>query len=249
MSRIKLQNVNLAYPIYDPHYKSIKVHLLQKVPVGGTISRQENHKASIIALKNVSLDLVEGDRLALLGNNGAGKSTLLRVLAGVYVPQTGCVNIDGKVSTLFDVGLGMDPSASGYENIILRGLIMGLSRKEIDEKTEAIAEFSQLGSFMDMPIRTYSSGMTLRLAFSISTHIDPDILLMDEWIGTGDEQFQERAKVRLNEFVMKSNILVLATHRIELVQSLCNKAILLHQGEIIDAGETDKIINSYQAMI
>lgn len=241
--------MNLAYPIYDPHYKSIKQRILQKVPIGGTISSQENQNASIIALKNISIDLFEGDRLALLGNNGAGKSTLLRVLAGVYVPQAGSVSITGKVSTLFDVGLGMDPSANGYENIILRGLIMGLSRKEIDERTEDIAEFSQLGSFLNMPIRTYSSGMTLRLAFSISTHIDPDILLMDEWIGAGDEQFQESAKERLDEFVMKSNILVLATHRMDLVKNLCNKAILLHQGEIVKAGESDEIIDSYLAMI
>ena len=169
--------------------------------LGGRITDDAAHRVCVKALDGVSLSIRHGDRVALLGANGAGKSTLLRVLAGVYEPIRGRVFSEGRVGSLFDIALGLDPESTGYENILLRGLLLGMTRAEIRSRRNAIGAFTELGDYLSMPLRTYSSGMMLRLAFAISTHIDADIILMDEWIGIGDASFTQKAQRRLTDLV------------------------------------------------
>ena len=197
---------------------------------------------SICALDGIQLKLSDGARIGLVGHNGAGKSTLLRVLAGIYEPQQGMVNIQGKVATLFDVGLGMDMQSSGRENILLRGLYLGLSRREIQVRSAEIAEFSELGSFLDLPLHTYSAGMHARLAFSISTSIEADILLLDEGIGTSDASFLSKARARIVALAGRTNIVVIASHRESLLRQLCSHLILLEHGRILAQGGVDEIV-------
>ena len=245
MSCLRLRDVCLQYPIYGPRRRSLKQSLFN-LKVGGAIEQDAHGNMNVLALRNITIEINDGDRVALIGRNGAGKSTLLRVLSGAYRPQRGEVETEGRVSTLFNVRLGMDPEATGYENIVLRGLVLGLTKNEITSRVNEIAKQSELDSFLDMPVRTYSDGMILRLAFAISTSINPDILLMDEWIGAGDEQFLENAQKRLLDLVSQSNILVLATHRLHLIQNLCNKAMLLDHGVLRCYGPVDDVIRAYK---
>jgi ABC-type polysaccharide/polyol phosphate transport system ATPase subunit len=214
--------------------------------LGGRIGEDANHRICVKAIDGVSLTFEDGDRVALVGANGAGKSTLLRVLAGIYEPMRGRVSIQGRVASLFDIALGLDPESTGYENILLRGLFLGMSRAEIRERRDAIAVFSELGDFLAMPMRTYSSGMMLRLAFAVSTHVDAEILLMDEWIGAGDAAFTAKAERRLAELVGGAAILVLASHSEEIVRSTCNKAVLLRQGTVVQIGSVDEVLQAYR---
>ena len=193
----------------------------------------------------MSLNIEHGERVGLIGRNGAGKTTLLRVMAGIYEPPAGTVEVEGRVAPLFDIGMGMDPESSGYENILLRGLYLGLRKAEIRAKVDEIAEFTELGEFLEMPLRTYSAGMFARLAFAISTSIDPEILLLDEGIGAGDEAFLEKAKQRLDAMINRARIMVLASHSDELVRKLCNRAILMQNGEIVASGSTDEMLERY----
>jgi ABC-type polysaccharide/polyol phosphate transport system ATPase subunit len=195
MASIQLDGISVEFRLYDPGMRSIRRQVIEGLNIGGVFSSGERQKKpSIIALNNVSLDLEAGDRVALIGHNGAGKTTLLRVMAGIYEPSRGRALVDGRISPIFDVQLGMDKEATGYENIALRGLLLGMTRSEIDASTEDIANFSELGPFLNMPLHTYSTGMALRLAFAISTSIEPEILLLDEWIGAGDKSFIEKAQ-------------------------------------------------------
>ena len=181
----------------------------------------------------------------MLGHNGAGKSTLLRLLSGVYEPSSGRAEIKGEIGSLIDVSFGIDPEASGRENIYLRGALLGLTRAEIKAKLDEIIDFSELGDFIDMPVRTYSSGMHLRLAFSVSTIIRPEILLMDEWLSVGDEGFRVRAEARMNELVESTHILVIASHSRELVRDTCNRAIWLEHGKIKMDGTPEEVTQAY----
>lgn len=200
---------------------------------GGRVATASRDIVVIEALKNVSLEIRPGDRVGIMGHNGAGKTSLLRMLAGIYEPTSGRVSVEGKVSSLLDVTLGMDFEATGHENILLRGLMLGLSVDQIKELTPSIVEFSGLGDFLDVPVRTYSSGMVLRLAFSIITSAPAEILLMDEWLSVGDADFVGRAEQRLKELVRGANILVLASHSREVIQHLCNVHVTMEHGEII----------------
>ena len=191
MALIHLDNISVNFPIYTSHTRSIRTALFSKL--GGQLA-SHNNTVVVEAIKNLSLKLEDGDRLGLIGHNGAGKTSLLRVISGVYPPQQGDVNIIGKSASFTDITLGMDMEATGYENIIFRCVFLGLTFKEARELSPSIAEFSELGEFLDMPVRTYSTGMFVRLAFSISTSIEPDILIMDEMIGAGDQSFIEKAK-------------------------------------------------------
>jgi ABC-2 type transport system ATP-binding protein/lipopolysaccharide transport system ATP-binding protein len=184
--------------------------------------------------------------VGLVGHNGAGKTTLLRVLAGIYEPTIGKAKISGHAAPLFDVALGMDPESTGYENIVLRGLFLGLSKSEIDARVDEIAEFTELGSFLELPIRTYSAGMRMRLAFAVSTSIEPDILLLDEGIGAGDAAFLEKASRRLKEFTEKAAIIVLASHSEALITQMCDKAVLMEHGKILRVGETEDVLEHYR---
>jgi ABC-type polysaccharide/polyol phosphate transport system ATPase subunit len=199
----------------------------------------------IRALNGVSVNIEHGDRVGLIGRNGAGKTTLLRVMAGIYEPPSGTVEIEGRVAPLFDIGMGMDPESSGYENILLRGLYLGLRKAEIRAKVDEIADFTELGEFLEMPLRTYSAGMFARLAFAISTSIDPEILLLDEGIGAGDDVFLEKAKQRLDALINRARILVLASHSDLLIRKLCNRAILMENGQVDASGSTDEMLERY----
>jgi ABC-type polysaccharide/polyol phosphate transport system ATPase subunit len=245
LASITLQNVNIDFPIYGSQTSFRKV--LFERATGGLIRRDASQKrrVSVRALENISIRLEHGDRLGLIGHNGAGKSTLLRVMAGVYEPSDGTVSIEGRVSPLFNISPGLDQDDTGYENILNCGLFLGMTREEIAAKTPDIARFSELGEYLSLPVRTYSSGMLVRLGFAIATAIDPEILILDEGLGAGDARFAERAKKRVDSLIKRSSILVLASHSDELIRSFCNKGILLQGGRMIRSGDVNEVIQAY----
>ena len=246
MVGIALENVCLDYPIYNSSTRSIRKQLALHSRVGGLISSASSPSVTIVqALREINFELRPGDRLALVGHNGAGKSTLLRVLAGIYEPTTGTMRCDGRRMSLTDIQVGHDDEATGYEMILLRGLLMGLSRAETRAKAEEIAEFSELGEFLHLPIRTYSTGMALRLFFSIATSISADILLMDEWIAAGDEAFAEKANNRLNALVDQAHIIVIASHDRATLRRLCTRGVLLEAGCIKLDGPLEDVFAAY----
>ena len=231
MALISLKNVSVSFPIYGAGSASLKKTLAASV-TGGRFGKETGVNV-VQALSDINLELRSGDRLGLIGHNGAGKSTLLRALAGVYEPSSGDFVREGTVASLIDPSLGIEPDASGVENIMLRGLVMGMSRKQVEALTPEICEFSGLGEYVNMPIRTYSTGMLMRLAFSISTSVQADILLMDEWLSVGDAEFTEKAEKRMKDVVSKSGILVLASHSPELIARECNKVVRLEHGRLV----------------
>ena len=198
------------------------------------------------ALENVSLALAHGDRLGLVGSNGAGKTTLLRVLAGAYEPTRGRVWRHGRTASLLNVSLGIDAEATGYENIMTRGLFLGLMPEQVRERVEEIADFTELGDYLAMPVHTYSAGMRLRLAFAVCTCFDPEILLMDEWLGIGDRAFFEKARRRLEEFVERAGILVLASQSAVLLQRVCASGVVLDAGRVIARGPIGELLKEYK---
>ncbi|RQO43139.1 sugar ABC transporter ATP-binding protein [Variovorax sp. KBW07] len=232
MASISLKNVSVSFPIYGAGSASLKKTLAASV-TGGRFGK-ETGVTVVQALSGLNLELKSGDRLGLIGHNGAGKSTLLRTLAGVYEPSSGEFTRQGSVASLIDPALGIEMDATGIENIMLRGLVMGMSKKVVDRLTADICEFSGLGEYVNMPVRTYSTGMMMRLAFSISTSVEADILLMDEWLSVGDAAFTEKAEKRMRDVVSKSGILVLASHSPELIAKECNRVIHLEHGRIVE---------------
>jgi ABC-type polysaccharide/polyol phosphate transport system ATPase subunit len=243
---VTLQNVSVSFPIYQSGSRSLKKNLLFR-GTGGHMATDANHRITVEALRNVSLKLQAGDRVALIGANGAGKTTLLRVMAGVYEPVAGVVKSRGRISPMFDIALGIDSEISGYDNIRLRGLILGLTASEIEERMADIVEFSELGDYLDIPVRTYSSGMMTRLTFGVATCFSPEILLMDEWIMAGDAGFLIKAQRRVESFVSKASILVLASHSLDTCRRFCNKAIWMDQGMIKAEGPIDSVLDAYTA--
>lgn len=244
MASIVFDQVCVDFPIYNASARSLKKRLFQ-VATGGQISANASGRVIIRAIENLTLTIKNGDRVGLLGHNGAGKSTLLRLLSGVYEPSSGRAEIKGEIGSLIDVSFGIDPEASGRENIYLRGALLGLTRADIKAKLEEIIDFSELGDFIDMPVRTYSSGMHLRLAFSVSTIIRPEILLMDEWLSVGDEGFRVRAEARMNELVESTHILVIASHSRDLIRETCNRVIWLEHGKIKMDGTPEDVTQAY----
>lgn len=229
---ITANNIAVDFPIYNSPHRSLKKNLM-KLATGGRISSDAGGGVSVRALDGVSFELSEGERLGLTGHNGSGKSTLLRVLAGVYEPIGGILDVRGRIASLLDISIGMDSESTGLENILLRGLLLGLSKEEIRRKTDEIIEFSELGDFIELPVRTYSSGMSMRLSFSIATCVDADILLMDEWLSVGDSDFVKKAEDRLKSLVRKTPILVMASHSPEILKEVCTKVIRLESGRIV----------------
>ena len=229
------ENLTVDFTVYNSPHRSLKKNLL-KIATGGRISSEAGGGITIRALDGVSFSLTSGDRLGVMGHNGSGKSTLLRVLAGVYEPSEGRLEVQGKIASLLDISIGMDPEASGIENIYLRGLLLGLGKEEIRQKVEEIVDFSGLGDFIDLPIRTYSSGMAMRLAFSIATCVEADILLMDEWLSVGDADFVKKAEDRLKSLVNKTPILVMASHSPEVLKEVCTRVIRLEGGRVVLEG-------------
>lgn len=230
------KNASVDFPVFNSGHRSLRKNLL-RAATGGAIARDSSDHVVVKALDNINLTINPGDKVGLVGHNGSGKSTLLRVLAGAYIPTSGELKISGSIASLLDINLGMNWEATGYENIIVRGILMGLSRKEIESKIDEIASFADIGDFLYLPMRTYSSGMSMRLGFAVSTSIDADIILMDEWLSVGDAEFNEKAKIRLNEMLDNSSIMVLASHDESLVNSVCNKKITLEKGKIISCEE------------
>ena len=244
MPSIELHNVSVAFPIYSAGNRSLKKAMLS-VTTGGRIGN-DARQVVIQALDQVSFSFNAGDRVALIGHNGAGKTTLLRVLAGIYEPRAGWISVEGRVTPVFDVNLGIDPERTGYDNIILRGLYLGLKKAEILDRRDSVAEFTELGPFLDLPVRTYSAGMLARLAFAMATCIEPDILLLDEGIGAGDAEFLEKANTRLDQFISKAGILVLASHSVDLVRKLCTKGVLMEHGRLVQSGELEDVLRDYR---
>jgi len=244
MAYINLENASVVLPIFNSSARSI-TNTLISAATGGALTAQKGGHLSIEALKNIDLEIVAGDRIGIIGHNGSGKSTLLRLLSGVYEPSSGKIQRSGSVSSLVDISLGINGENTGRENIFLRGKLLGLSRKEIDEKIDEIIEFSELGEYINLPVRIYSSGMLLRLAFSVSTSITADILIMDEWLSVGDGAFAERSSQRLRNLVDESEILVIASHTRELLEETCNKIVWLEHGLIRKVGPTQELLPEY----
>jgi len=232
MPSISLENCSLHLPIYGTINRSLKGAVMASA-TGGRIAAASRNVTVVQALKNVSLEIRAGDRVGLMGHNGSGKTSLLRMLAGIYEPTSGRIAVDGNVSSFINLGLGMDHEATGTENILLCGLMFGMGFDEIRRLTPSIGEFSGLGDFLEMPVRTYSSGMLMRLVFSIVTSVHAEILLMDEWLSVGDADFVEHAEERLQEIVDAASILVIASHSEETIASTCNVIVRLEHGEVV----------------
>ncbi|MGI3902000.1 MAG: ABC transporter ATP-binding protein [Janthinobacterium lividum] len=243
MASIELADASVEIPIFNSRGRSLKTTLVRRV--GGQVEADDNDVVTVRALRHVDLSLRPGDRLGLIGHNGAGKSTLLRVFAGSYEPSTGRAEIAGTVSSLIDMEMGMDPELTGADNIIQRGVFLGMSLKEARRAIPSIAEFSELGPYLHLPMRTYSSGMRMRLAFATSTTRHPDILLFDEMISFGDAGFAARAKARLDAMMDNAKILVLASHDLSSLQSYCNRAVMLEAGYIVAQGSVDDVWARY----
>lgn len=201
----------------------------------------------IEALRDISLEISHGERVGLIGLNGAGKSTLLKVMAGIYPPTSGVLASHGHVCPMFEFATGFEMNQSGWDNIRIRGLLLGMKPDEIEAKLSEIATFTELGEFLDYPVRTYSAGMFVRLAFAVSTSINPEILLIDELMGAGDIRFAEKAKRRMVEFMKQGKIMVLSSHNFELLRSFCGRTIWLRAGEIAADGPTDEVVAAYVA--
>jgi ABC-type polysaccharide/polyol phosphate transport system ATPase subunit len=241
---LTLENVSVSFPVYHGSSRSLKKRLLFRGS-GGQLARDANHRITVEALRNVSLKFAAGDRVALVGANGAGKTTLLRVMAGIHEPEAGSVRSRGMISPMFDMGLGIDSEISGYDNIRLRGLILGLNADEIEERMADIVDFTELGDYLDLPVRTYSSGMMSRLTFAVTTCFAPEILLMDEWIMAGDAGFLAKAQRRVDVFVQKTSIMVLASHNNEICRQWCNKAVWMHRGQVKVQGAIEDVLVAY----
>ena len=240
---ITTRDACVDFPIFDAKSRSLKKTVMGMV--GGNISSEQ--KVPVIeALTGINLNLEHGARVGLVGHNGAGKSTLLRLLAGIYEPTRGQADVRGRVAPVFDLGVGMDAEISGLENIIVRGLFLGMTRKQMEDRVDDIAEFTELGDFLRMPLRTYSTGMRIRLALGVVTSIDPEILLLDEGIGAVDAAFLEKSKKRLRELVDRAGLLVFASHSDEFLRDLCDTAIWMEHGRIREHGELEHVLAGYK---
>ncbi|WP_299562927.1 ABC transporter ATP-binding protein [uncultured Mycolicibacterium sp.] len=242
--RIETRNAWVEFPIFDAKSRSLKKTFLGKA--GGAIGRNAANVVVVEALRDITMSLELGDRVGLVGHNGAGKSTLLRLLSGIYEPTRGSATVVGRVAPVFDLGIGMDPEISGFENIIIRGLFLGQTRKQMLAKVDEIAEFTELGDYLHMPLRTYSTGMRVRLAMGVVTSIDPEILLLDEGIGAVDAEFLKKAQSRLQDLVARSGILVFASHSNEFLARLCKTAIWIDHGTIRMAGGIEEVVRAYE---
>lgn len=243
MVSVVADNISFRYPIYDVTQRSLKISLMRQV-AGGRVANSSK-QIEVQALSQLSFELREGDRLGLIGRNGSGKSTLLRVLAGLAHPQEGKLQIQGRVVPLIEKGLGIHPELSGMENIELPLRLLGATDAEVRNALGTIPEFTGLGNFIHLPVRTYSEGMRTRLSFAICTAVAGDILILDEWLGAGDIDFYERAQQRLEQFLATTRIVVVASHSNDLLRKVCNKLAWLDRGRLVMLGEPNEILNAY----
>ncbi|OGT47427.1 MAG: sugar ABC transporter ATP-binding protein [Gammaproteobacteria bacterium RIFCSPHIGHO2_12_FULL_41_20] len=244
MARVDLSSVHVEFPIYNVRSRSIKNKFL-KMASGGRVIKDANQHIVVSALNNISISFLHGDHIGLIGHNGSGKSTLLRLLSRIYEPTHGQIHIDGSVSAMLDIVQGVEAEFTGYENIYIRGTLAGLTRKQIKAQIEEICELTGLGDYLAMPVRTYSSGMKVRLAFAISACINPDILLIDEVFGAGDAEFMEKARRKMITLLQQSSIVIMASHSDELIREFCNKVLLLESGQIKYFGNAEKALEMY----
>ncbi len=244
MGHILLNNVSVDIPIFNSQGRSLKKTIMG-MATGGRIGLTESGKTVVRSLDHLNLEIKSHERVGLIGHNGAGKSTLLRVLSSVYEPTEGFAKINGSIGSLIDISLGIDLEATGLENIYLRSALLGISKKKVDKELNSIVEFTELGDFINMPVRTYSTGMHMRLAFAVSTMISPDILLMDEWLSVGDQSFQEKAENRLNRLIERTNILVIATHSRRLIERCCTRVLWLEHGRLKMDGSPEQVCPLY----
>jgi lipopolysaccharide transport system ATP-binding protein len=241
---IELRNVGVDFPVFNASALSLKNRILSSV-TGGAIDRKYDGSVIVRGLQDINIKIEAGERVGLIGHNGAGKTTLLRVLSGIYAPTEGEAIINGECVSLINISLGIDPEATGRENIKLRSAMIGYTPKQTRDKVDEIIEFSGLGDFIDMPFRTYSSGMQLRLAFAVSTSVRPQILVLDEWLSTGDEEFKHRAEKRMGEVVDATDILILASHSRPLLERNCNRALWLEHGKVRMDGPCKEVASEY----
>jgi len=242
---IEIKSGSLKIPIYGSNSLSLKNEILG---LGSKFSRSEG-SYSVTALIDLNFKACSGDRIGLVGSNGAGKTTLLKVIAGIYLLSSGSIAISGKIVPLLDLSFGMDENSSGIDNIRLRGLLLGMSNIEIEEKTEEIVRFAGIGDYIKLPLRVYSAGMKMRLAFAVSTVVNADILLLDEILGVGDDRFQRQAAIRLKEVRDRSGIVVMANHSLDSIRDNCNKVLWMNSGEIVLFGDSDDVLKQYASRV
>jgi ABC-type polysaccharide/polyol phosphate transport system ATPase subunit len=248
MATLTLSHIGVDFPIFGSK-KNLRLSLLAGV-TGGRLSQRINSSNVVVkALDDVSLELKSGDRVGLIGHNGAGKTTLLRVMAGAYHPTSGRMHIEGRLTPLLNLTPGMELEDTGLDNIITVGMLLGMSRAFITSKAPEIVEFSELGDYIHLPVRTYSTGMQARLAFSIATSMDPGILLLDEGIAAADAAFAEKASRRVKELTDRTEILVLASHSDALIDQMCDRAVLMHHGKLVEFGEIKAVRATYQRLV
>jgi lipopolysaccharide transport system ATP-binding protein len=240
---IDARDVSVLFPLYHGNSRSLKKLLV--AAASGRLTEDQSHRVVVRALSDISFNLRSGERLGLIGANGAGKTTLLRVLAGIYEPVTGRVRLHGTLNALLDASLGMNAELTGRENIMLRGLYNGLSRAMLTRLEEDVIEFAELSDFIDLPMRIYSAGMSVRLGFALATSIRPRILLMDEWFLAGDAAFMEKARQRLEDMVRAADILVLSTHNDQVIREWCTRVMWLEKGRIRADGPVTEVLDEY----
>jgi len=242
MAKIELDDVSLTFAIRQQRKVTLKEYLTRML-----FLPSRNPKVAVHALKGVTLSAADGDRIGIVGHNGAGKSTLLKMLAGVYPPTRGTRRVTGRVCSLFDISLGFEHEANGWENIKYRAYLMGETPATLQRKIQGIAEFSELGDFLNIPVRYYSSGMLVRLAFSISTAVNPEVLLIDEVLSAGDMAFQIKARNRMKEMMATARLMVLVTHEVNSVEEICNRALWMQHGSVVMDGPPDRVVAAYRA--
>ena len=243
MASVIAKNINMDFPIYHGNSRSLKRTVF--AAASGRLQEDARHRIVVQALRDVSFTLKSGDRLGLIGSNGAGKTTLLRTLAGIYEPVSGQIEVQGRIGALLDPNLGMNPELTGRENIALRGLYNGLSKPVIARLEEDVQDFAELGEFLDLPLRFYSSGMIVRLGFALATAIRPEVLMMDEWFLAGDAAFMDKATVRLEAMVKDAEILVLSSHAAPVILNWSTRVIRMDQGRIVDDGAPAEVVARY----
>jgi ABC-type polysaccharide/polyol phosphate transport system ATPase subunit len=242
MACIRLEDFSLTFRVRQNRRRSFKEYLVRQM-----FRESVNPVMEVRALQHVDLTIRDGERLGIIGRNGAGKSTMLKVLAGIYPPTGGRRIVEGRVSSLFDLALGFEQEASGWENIAYRGYLQGETPTSIRSKIQAIADFTELGDFLNLPVRHYSSGMLVRLAFAIATAIDPEILLVDEVLSVGDMSFQTKALQRMRDMMSKARVIVMVSHDLNSIMKFCDRSIWLDEGRVCQIGPTKEIIEAYTA--
>jgi lipopolysaccharide transport system ATP-binding protein len=244
MAQIQFTNVNLEYPVRENQSLTLKEFILR-----GLFLKQKKRVQTIKALNDLTFDIREGERVGIIGLNGAGKSTLLKTIGGIYPIQSGQRHVQGSICSLFDINMGFEPDATGWQNIYYRSYLQGETPVSVKAKLQEIGDFTELGHFLDLPIRCYSAGMAMRLAFAIATSRCPEILLIDEVLSTGDLVFQKKAHERMSHFLHKARIVVVVSHHLEFLQELCTRVIWLHHGKVHAFGPAREMIQAFKQQV